>query len=95
MKAIRLEEAENWAAARDAWHLALAALSSMSGPIVEATRHEFAARAKVAHDRADEPFDRPAFKEQSAAEIDPAEDPDPGAAKSLDPGETQGSSGAR
>jgi hypothetical protein len=94
MKALRLEEKEDWGAARDAWQRAIAELGDAAGPITEAMRTEFAARALTAHHRADEPYDRPAFKTQALAETKPGDDPDPGAAQPLDPGETQTTSGA-
>jgi hypothetical protein len=92
MKALRLEENEDWGNARDAWHRALGGLEALEGSVVAAMRHEFLARARSAGDRADEPPDQPAFKTEALTEK-PA-DPDPGAAAHLDAGETQGKSGA-
>jgi hypothetical protein len=93
MRALRFEESEDWAAARDAWHEALAALKEVKGTLVYGMEHEFHARAIAADSRADEPMGQvqPLHKVEALAKADDQ----PTAVHNLEAGETQGDTGAR
>jgi hypothetical protein len=99
MKALRLEENEDWLAASVAWHDAIDALKLQGGPFIKILHSEFEARALAAQSRADEPMAavQSLDKVETRAKTDEKSDAErtPSAVTHLDAGPTQGDTGAR